>query len=577
MLEKIILRNKKDDSWRIFSSPLEVLCTHDLNQVKDVLNEVQNKVEKKKLIAAGYLSYEAAPAFDNAYSVNEKGSLPLICFGLFKDYKIEKTLESQKLKSAEAIEWEITTDRTLYENHLKYIKDQIKLGNTYQVNYTLRKHSKTITNPYGFFLEKAQDAPYAAFFDSDEHTIISMSPELFFKLSGKSLICKPMKGTSKRGKTLHEDIALMEELKNSEKDKAENIMITDMLRNDMGKISDTGSVKVLSEFDIEKYPTVWQMTSSIESQTSASITGIFEALFPCASVTGAPKVSSMKIISEIEDQPREIYTGAIGYIAPNNEAQFSVPIRTILSDKKACRSVYGTGSGIVWDSEVQKEWDECQNKSAILSANSQNFELFETMRWDSSKRIFLEKLHLDRLKDSAEFYNFKFHREKINDKLQDYLKNPESESEKIIRLFLAKDGEIRLTSSAYKEQNKDKSHYISLANRPVNSEDLSLYHKTTNRSVYENAIGENQDCDDILLWNEAGNITESTISNVIFKKDSEYYTPPVSCGLLSGTYRTHLISQGHLKVRIIPKAEITLYSEIYLINSVRGKYPVKLI
>ena len=577
MLEKIILRNKKDDSWRIFSSPLEVLCTHDLNQVKDVLNEVQNKVEKKKLIAAGYLSYEAAPAFDNAYSVNEKGSLPLICFGLFKDYKIEKTLESQKLKSAEAIEWEITTDRTLYESHLKYIKDQIKLGNTYQVNYTLRKHSKTITNPYGFFLEKAQDAPYAAFFDSDEHTIISMSPELFFKLSGKSLICKPMKGTSKRGKTLHEDIALMEELKNSEKDKAENIMITDMLRNDMGKISDTGSVKVLSEFDIEKYPTVWQMTSSIESQTSASITGIFEALFPCASVTGAPKVSSMKIISEIEDQPREIYTGAIGYIAPNNEAQFSVPIRTILSDKKACRSVYGTGSGIVWDSEVQKEWDECQNKSAILSANSQNFELFETMRWDSSKRIFLEKLHLDRLKDSAEFYNFKFHREKINDKLQDYLKNPESESEKIIRLFLAKDGEIRLTSSAYKEQNKDKSHYISLANRPVNSEDLSLYHKTTNRSVYENAIGENQDCDDILLWNEAGNITESTISNVIFKKDSEYYTPPVSCGLLSGTYRTHLISQGHLKVRIIPKAEITLYSEIYLINSVRGKYPVKLI
>jgi len=577
MLEKIILRNKKDDSWRIFSSPLEVLYTHDLNHVKDVLNEVQNKVEQKKLIAAGYLSYEAAPAFDNAYSVNEKGSLPLICFGLFKDYKIEKTLESQKLESAEAIEWEITTDRTLYESHLQYIKDQIKLGNTYQVNYTLRKHSNTISNTYGFFLEKAQDAPYAAFIDSDEHTIISMSPELFFKLSGESLICKPMKGTSKRGKTLHEDIALMEELKNSEKDKAENIMITDMLRNDMGKISDTGSVKVLSEFDIEKYPTVWQMTSSIESQASASITGIFEALFPCASVTGAPKVSSMKIISEIEGQPREIYTGAIGYIAPNNEAQFSVPIRTILSDKKSCRSVYGTGSGIVWDSESQKEWDECQNKSAILSASSQNFELFETMLWDSSKKIFLEKLHLDRLKDSAEFYNFKFHREKINDKLQDYLKNLESESEKIIRLFLAKDGEIRLTTSAYKEQNKDKYYYISLAMRPVDSEDLSLYHKTTNRSVYRNAIGENPDCDDILLWNEAGNITESTISNVIFKKDSEYYTPLVSCGLLSGTYRAHLISQGHLKERIIPKAEINLYSEIYLINSVRGKYPVKLI
>ena len=577
MLEKIILRNKKDDSWSIFSSPLQVLFTHDLNQVKDVLNEVQNKVEKKNLIAAGYLSYEAAPAFDNAYCVNEKGSLPLICFGLFKNYKIEKTLESHSLESAEAIEWAITTDRTLYENYLQYIKDQIKLGNTYQVNYTLRKFTECISNPYSFFLEKAQDAPYAAYIESNEHTIISASPELFFKLNGESLMCKPMKGTSKRGKTLHDDIALMEELKNSEKDKAENIMITDMLRNDMGKISDTGSVKVLSEFDIEKYPTVWQMTSSIKSQTSTNITGIFEALFPCASVTGAPKVSSMKIISEIEDQPREIYTGAIGYIAPNNEAQFSVPIRTILSDKKACRSVYGTGSGIVWDSESHKEWDECQNKSAILSVNSQNFELFETMRWESSKRIFLEKLHLDRLKDSAEFYNFKFHHEKINDKLQDYLKNLESESERIIRLFLAKDGDIRLTTSAYKKQNKDKPQFISFAMRPINSEDRSLYHKTTNRSVYENAIGENPVCDDILLWNEDGNITESTISNVIFKKDSKYYTPPISCGLLGGTYRTHLINQGHLEERIIPKTEINLYSEIYLINSVRGKYPVKLI
>ena len=577
MLEKIILRNKKDDSWRIFSSPVEVLFTHDLQNVREVLNKVQNKVEKKNLIAAGYLSYEAAPAFDSAYCVNKKGSLPLICFGLFKDYKTEITLESNNHESAEAIEWEIATNQTHYETHLKYIKDQIKLGNTYQVNYTLRKHSKCIANPYGFFLEKVQDAPYAAFIESDEHTIISTSPELFFKLSDESLMCKPMKGTSKRGRTLKEDIALMKELKNSEKDKAENIMITDMLRNDMGKISDTGSVKVLSEFDIEKYPTVWQMTSSVKSQTRASITAIFEALFPCASVTGAPKVSSMKIISEIEDQPREIYTGAIGYIAPNNEAQFSVPIRTILSNKKIDRSVYGTGSGIVWDSEWEKEWDECQNKSAILSVSHQNFELFETMRWDSNRGIFLEELHLNRLKDSAEYYNFKFSRKKINDKLHDYLKNLEPESEKIIRLFLAKDGETRLTTSAYKEHNKDKSQLISLAMQPVDSDDLSLYHKTTIRGIYEDATGENPDCDDILLWNEDGHITESTISNIIFKKDSEYFTPPISCGLLGGTYRTHLINQGHLVERIIPKTEINLYSEIYLINSVRGKYPVKLI
>ena len=577
MLEKIILRNKKNDSWRIFSSPKEVLYSNYLHEVKTILDKVESKINENNDIAVGFLSYESAPAFDPAYRVNKESKLPLICFGLFEGFKETQILDNSEIITNKIYNWKIETSPSEYKKNFDYIKNQIELGYTYQINYTLRSHSESIQNPYEFFLEKAKNSPFAAYIETDESIIISASPELFFSLENKRLFCKPMKGTSRRGKTFEEDLILMDALRASKKNKAENIMITDMLRNDMGRISEPGSVKVSSKYDIEKYSTVWQMTSSVESETTASITEIFQALYPCASVTGAPKIASMDIISRIEELPREIYTGAIGYIAPNREAEFSVPIRTVVSDKNKNCAVYGTGGGIVWDSVWESEWDECLTKSKVLSVkDSSDFELFETMKWDTDSGVFLEEYHFNRLKDSASYFDFKLCDVRVKEIIDETIRNI-SNNLCVIRLFVNAKGDIRIETSEVPVFIKNQKYTVSLAKNPVQSEDIFLYHKTTQREVYENAEGENLHSDDVILWNEEGNLTESTIANIILNIKGNWVTPSINCGLLRGVYRESMLENGLIEERKIHKSEIADLSEITLINSVRGEFKAKLI
>ena len=577
MLEKIILRNKKNDSWRIFSSPKEVLYSNYLHEVKTILDKVESKINENNDIAVGFLSYESAPAFDPAYRVNKESKLPLICFGLFEGFKETQILDNSEIITNKIYNWKIETSPSEYKKNFDYIKNQIELGYTYQINYTLRSHSESIQNPYEFFLEKAKNSPFAAYIETDESIIISASPELFFSLENKRLFCKPMKGTSRRGKTFEEDLILMDALRASKKNKAENIMITDMLRNDMGRISEPGSVKVSSKYDIEKYSTVWQMTSSVESETTASITEIFQALYPCASVTGAPKIASMDIISRIEELPREIYTGAIGYIAPNREAEFSVPIRTVVSDKNKNCAVYGTGGGIVWDSVWESEWDECLTKSKVLSVkDSSDFELFETMKWDTDSGVFLEEYHFNRLKDSASYFDFKLCDVRVKEIIDETIRNI-SNNLCVIRLFVNAKGGIRIETSEVPVFIKNQKYTVSLAKNPVQSENIFLYHKTTQREVYENAEGENLHSDDVILWNEEGNLTESTIANIILNIKGNWVTPSINCGLLRGVYRESMLENGLIEERKIHKSEIADLSEITLINSVRGEFKAKLI
>lgn len=577
MLEKIILRNKKNDSWRIFSSPKEVLYSKNLHEVKTILDKLESKINENNDIAVGFLTYESAPAFDPAYRVNKESKLPLICFGLFEGFKETQILDNSEIITNKIYNWKIETSPSEYKKNFDYIKNQIELGYTYQINYTLRSHSESIQNPYEFFLEKAKNSPFAAYIETDENIIISASPELFFSLENKRLFCKPMKGTSRRGKTFEEDLILMDALRASKKNKAENIMITDMLRNDMGRISEPGSVKVSSKYDIEKYSTVWQMTSSVESETTASITEIFQALYPCASVTGAPKIASMDIISRIEELPRGIYTGAIGYIAPNREAEFSVPIRTVVSDKNKNCAVYGTGGGIVWDSVWESEWDECLTKSKVLSVkDSSDFELFETMKWDTDSGVFLEEYHFNRLKDSASYFDFKFCEVRGKEIIDETIRNI-SNNLCVIRLFVNAKGGIRIETSEVPVFIKNQKYTVSLAKNPVQSENIFLYHKTTQREVYENAEGENLHSDDVILWNEEGNLTESTIANIILNIEGNWVTPSTNCGLLRGVYRESMLENGLIEERKIHKSEIADLSEITLINSVRGEFKAKLV
>ncbi|MDP2777697.1 MAG: anthranilate synthase component I family protein, partial [Anaerolineales bacterium] len=303
------------------------------------MQEVERLVNSNNWHAAGFVSYEAAPAFDHALRVRNAADFPLMWFGLYSEPRVvtsaEVFLNASKLGSLGSPKWQLTVERESYNTAIEKIKDYIARGRTYQVNYTMRLNSEFNGKEWDFFLNLAQSQnKYAAYIDTGRYVICSASPELFFKLEGDKIYSRPMKGTVKRGRTTREDIEQAEWLYHSTKNRAENVMIVDMLRNDLGRIAEIGSVHVPELFTVEKYPTLFQMTSTVQARTKASLTEIFSALFPCASITGAPKVSTMKIISELETTPRKIYTGSIGYISPNRKAQFNVAIRTALIDKE---------------------------------------------------------------------------------------------------------------------------------------------------------------------------------------------------------------------------------------------------
>jgi para-aminobenzoate synthetase/4-amino-4-deoxychorismate lyase len=367
MLEKIIIRDPHSAQWLVFTDPLDVLVARQPADVLDVMLEVERRVNKHGVYAAGFLSYEAARGFDPAYVTHGNTQLPLVCFGLFSSVQRRDDLPGSGNHSDQPVGWTLTTPRGRYCEQLSSIKQQLELGNTYQINYTVRMRADNVIEPWGLFRRMSAGVPQAAYVECRNFAIASASPELFFNLDDERLLCRPMKGTAKRGATIAEDLALRQELHDSIKNRAENLMITDMVRNDLGRVASFGSVKVSNLFGLEEYPTVWQMTSTVAARTRASVVEIFQALFPCASVTGAPKVSSMAIIAELEDTPREIYTGAIGFLGPGRQARFSVAIRTALIDRYTNEAVYGVGGGIVWDSDPDEEFRECQYKARVLT------------------------------------------------------------------------------------------------------------------------------------------------------------------------------------------------------------------
>ena len=577
MLERFVARNTVNSGWLVFSNPEDVLLAQTPAEVLDVLIEVERRVNQESLFAAGFLSYEAASGFDPAYVTNTDHRLPLVCFGLFSDVHECDTVKSPGGTSNSLSPWQMTTSRAQYVDSLSAIKRQIELGNTYQINYTVRQRAANITNPWELFLTTASDAPYAAYIECQDHAIVSASPELFFRLRNEYLICKPMKGTAPRGLTSAEDLALHKELHESSKNHAENVMITDMVRNDLGRIAKPGTVSASKLFEIEKYPTVWQMTSTVSARTDASVSDIFTALFPSASVTGAPKVSSMEIIGKLEDTPREIYTGAIGFIGPGRQAQFSVAIRTALVDKKTKEAVYGVGGGIVWDSDADEEYRECLIKAKILSTSNpaQGFELLETLLWVPEGGFFLLDEHLSRMQASAAYFDFAFDPKMIREALAGLEDRLPAQRHRI-RLLLRRNGDVRSTETPITLDYEVPQQRILLAREPIKIDTPFIYHKTTRREVYERALQIADNGDDVLLWNEDGFITETCIANVIVSIDGVRYTPPVECGLLAGTYREWLLRKDEIIERKIHVSEISPASELTLINSVRGEYSARL-
>lgn len=556
---------RDEDRWLYFSNPEKIICAEKIDEVIPALLEVERLVDAQELNAAGYLSYESASAFDAALLTKPVSGFPYLWFGLYPEPRIVSLPKPSRPK--DKLNWQPAIDHDLYHGAIQKIKEYISEGKTYQVNYTMRLQSEFNADPSDFFLHLVQNQSNpAAFLDLGRYVICSASPELFFQLDGENIACRPMKGTAKRGHTRLEDRKQAEWLGNSEKNRAENVMIVDMIRNDLGRIAKLGSVQVSELFCIERYPTLWQMTSTVTAQTGSSLTEIFRALFPCASITGAPKISTMEIIDELEATPRNIYTGAIGYISSKRTAKFNVAIRTVLIDRERQIAEYGVGGGIVWDSDSGDEYAEALLKAQILSESQPEFSLLETMLWTPQEGYYLYEKHIDRLLDSANYFDFSISKIRIEERLKEFAATFTSPQR--VRLLVDRAGDVITESTSF--LSKETLIHAHLANQPVNSDNTFLFHKTTQRDIYENARAVFPDCDDVLLYNKRGELTEFTIGNLVIELDGQLVTPPIECGLLAGTFRAHLLETSEVIERIVPVHRLKDCTKYFRINSIRG-------
>jgi len=556
--------------WLCFQSPVEIVTNARLGEVLGSLQSIE-KLVADGLYAVGFLSYEAAPAMDCAFKVSSTPRLPYLWFGLYRGYE-QISLSGNAGNGSFALgEWQPTVSLSEYAAAISRIKTHIRNGDTYQVNYTFRLRTTFSGDPWNFFLSlyRAQKSNYCAFINLSGYTICSVSPELFFSLNGTTLTSRPMKGTASRGLTLQEDIQQVEWLQSSQKNRAENVMVVDMIRNEMGRIAEVGTVRVENLFAIEKYPTVHQMTSSVVSTTSAPVMEILRVMFPCASIIGAPKVATMGIIADLEKESRHVYTGCIGYIAPQRQAQFNVAIRTIMIDSATGIAEYGVGGGIVWDSDVQEEYEECCTKARILTQPLPEFELLESLLWEPQNGYFLLDEHLRRLEESARYFDFTVSLPEVRKILHASSATFVASKQKV-QLKVSRNGKLTLKAETLENGTLPVGSYVGIATRPVERQTPFLYHKTTYRLPYTTALASQPGCQDVFLWNEDGAVTESTIANIVIDTPAGPITPPTKCGLLSGTLRVQLLAQGKITEGMITLNDLRNARTVFLINSVRG-------
>jgi para-aminobenzoate synthetase/4-amino-4-deoxychorismate lyase len=546
-----------------------------LGDVLPALAEVEAGVARG-LHAAGFLTYEAAPTFDPHLAAHApRPDTPLLWFGLFRERREHgpmPVLSDAQLAAPSSIgPFRPSTDRARYERDVARIQDWIAAGDSYQVNHTIRLTADFDGDEDALYarLAAAQRADFCAHIRLPGVSILSASPELFFRWTGGRLELRPMKGTRGRGRWPEEDDARAAELVASPKERAENLMIVDLLRNDAGRIAEFGTVRVPRLFDVERYPTVHQMTSTVEATTrpGTTLTDLLRALFPSGSVTGAPKVRTSEIIAELEGGPRGVYTGAIGFVSPG-EAVFSVAIRTLLLDRTAGRVELGVGSGITADSEPGAEYRECLAKAEFARAVPRDFQLLESLRFQTGGGYSLLAGHLARIGASARYFNFPWDEGEVATALDAHGAGLGAGVHKV-RLLLGRGGELAVESEPIAAGAGGRVR-VGIAAEPVDESDRFLFHKTTLRGVYRDRAAAHPDLDDVLLVNRRGELTESTTSNLVVKLGGELFTPPLEAGLLPGVLRTALLADGTIRERTVRPDELRRAEAIYLINSVRG-------
>jgi len=517
------------------------------------------------LHAAGFLCYEAAHALNGDLTTCAPGDLPLLWFGLYEERRT--TPFPEVIEPYRTSDWKPSKSGEEYCGAVAAVRKLIAAGDCYQVNLTMRQDFSFSGSPRAYFSELCRSQPtlYSSYLETGNHRVLSASPELFFSLSNGILTTRPMKGTAPRGRWFEEDEAEKQKLRESPKELAENLMIVDLLRNDMGMVSQTGTVQVASLFDVETHATVHQMTSTIQSRLREDVgtLELFRALFPCGSITGAPKRRSMEIIAQLEEAPRGLYTGCLGYLSPGGEAQFSVAIRTLVLDMASGRGELGIGSGITFDSIAASEYAESLGKGRFARESRREFHLIESFLYDGG--LFLQKRHLERLARSAAYFGFPLEPAAIRDTLQGVAKGCTGKQK--VRLLLFPDGSISCEAAPIAEATQQAS--VDFAQVAVNSADPFLYHKTSWRELYQAELAQRAELTEVIFLNQRGEVTEGANSNIVVLKNGELLTPALESGLLPGVFRGELLALGTIRERTLTRQDLENAEEIYLINSVR--------
>ncbi|MGC2190757.1 MAG: aminodeoxychorismate synthase component I [Candidatus Dormiibacterota bacterium] len=532
--------------------------------------------------AVGFLAYEAATGLDPTLATRQARpdeqfrDLPLAWFGLFADPRSVEPLQQRALadRGYQVSSWRPDVDGADYRGKVDVVRHLIQEGETYQCNLSLSMRSHVDGDLFELYrdLALAQRGAHNAYLDAGRFVVASASPELFFDWTGDRLTARPMKGTAPRGRWSEEDAAKARELVGSTKERAENVMIVDLLRNDLGKVAESGSVEVPDLFTRERFETLWQLTSTVTARArhETSLVDVLRALFPCGSVTGAPKARTMALIAELEQSRRGVYCGAVGVVAPPGtsfRARFSVAIRTVVVDRLTGEAVYGTGGGITWDSIPRAEHDELVAKTAILHAIPEEFQLLETMAFRPGDDIRNRGYHMERLTASAEYFGFQLDLVQVSSELCDALRGVRRASR--VRLLVDRRGVVTVEIAPMPLSAQGKIR-LAVDLEPVRSSDVWLYHKTTRRADYRTRAARHPDVDDVIMVNERGEVTESTVANLAVRLDGRWYTPPLEAGCLPGVGRRLALDSGRLQERVIGLEDLTRAEEIALVSSLRG-------
>lgn len=575
----------------LFLKPVGVMSANHSSEIPLLFSRLETALASGFHVA-GFVSYECGYHFEPFPGARlSSEELPLAWFGIYPSPIVFDHAQGcftgpgllspvaagpEKIPAAlaDGAALEITKDE--YCAKILEIKERIASGETYQVNFTDRVSFPLRTSAATAFeaLSRHQTVAYGALINMADLHILSFSPELFFRIRDGRIWTRPMKGTMPRGLDAYEDAQATLRLQNDEKNRSEHVMIVDLLRNDLGRICKVGSIKVEDLFSVEQYETLLQMTSTVSGTLRPGISyyDIFRSMFPGGSVTGAPKIRTMQIIREIERNPRGIYTGAIGFISPRGSSVFNVAIRTLVI--KGGGAQMGVGGGIVADSEPMEEYRECLLKAAFLTRTQRDFQLIETMLWD--KEFHFLCLHLKRLESSASYFTFAFDRSAVLSRLHDLSNSFTAGKRYRVRLLLTSSGHITVDSSDFLAA--PDTGYVKLSPEHTSSTDVFLRHKTTRREIYDRQHAEARadGFDDVIFRNEKGEVTEGAVSNIFIRQSGRLFTPPLTCGVLPGVFRHHLLETcATAEERTITMPDLKAADAVFLCNSVRGLRAVK--